>query len=81
MPVSQCARGLKRSQPYKYRPMKIASMKNAKPSSENGRPMMPPAYFMNCGHSRPSSNDRIVPDTAPTANRIAMPFAQVRARS
>jgi hypothetical protein len=42
-PLSQCARALKRSQPYRYNPMKIASTKNAKPSSENGSPMMPPA--------------------------------------
>ena len=31
---------------------------------------------MKRGHSRPSSNDSTVPDTAPTANRIAVPLAQ-----
>jgi hypothetical protein len=56
-------------------------MKNANPSRENGRPMIPPAYFMNSGHSRPNSKERIVPETAPTANRIAIPFAQARAKS
>ena len=61
--------------------MKIASMKNAKPSSENGRPMMPPASFMNSGHSKPNSNERIVPETAPTANKIAIPLAQARANA
>ena len=59
----------------------MASVKNAKPSSENGMPMMGPATRMNPGHSRPSSNDSTVPDTAPTANRIAVPRAQRLARS
>lgn len=31
---------------------------------------------MNPGHKSPSSNESTVPDTAPTANRIAVPFAQ-----
>src|SRR6185369_7098355 len=44
-------------------------------------PMMPPAYSMKSGHSRPSSNDSTVPDTAPTANRMAVPLAQRRVRS
>src|SRR2546426_1027374 len=30
----------------------MASAKNAKPSSENGIPMIPPAYFMNRGQRR-----------------------------
>ena len=33
--------------------------------------MMGPASSMNTGHSRPSSNDNTVPETAPTANRMA----------
>src|SRR5207249_2482078 len=53
-------------------PRKIASVKNANPSSENGIPMMGPANRMNSGHNSPSSNDSTVPDTAPTANRIAV---------
>ena len=57
-------------------PRKIASVKNANPSSENGIPMIGPANSMNRGHRSPSSNDSTVPDTAPTANRIAVPFAQ-----
>ena len=60
-------------------PTKIASMKNAAPSSENGRPMMPPAKAMNRGHSSPSSKLMIVPEAAPTANRIANTFDQRRA--
>jgi hypothetical protein len=36
---------------------------------------------MNSGHSRPSWNDNPVPDTAPTANRIAVPFDQRLQRS
>ena len=59
----------------------MASVKKAKPSSENGIPMMAPAYFMNSGHSRLSSNDSTVPDTAPTANRMAVPLAQRLASS
>jgi hypothetical protein len=35
---------------------------------------------MNRGHSKPSSNERTVPDTAPTAKRIVVPFAQLFAR-
>ena len=31
---------------------------------------------MNSGHSRPSSNDRIVPVTTPIANRISIAFDQ-----
>jgi hypothetical protein len=61
-------------------PRKMASTKNANPSSENGIPKMGPAKAMNRGHRSPSSNDRTVPDTAPTANRIAVPCAQRRAR-
>jgi hypothetical protein len=34
-------------------PRKIASMKNAKPSSENGRPITPPAKAMKRGKRRP----------------------------
>ena len=60
-------------------PTKIASRKNAAPSSENGKPMIPPAKAMNRGHSSPSSKLMIVPDAAPTANRIANTFDQRRA--
>jgi hypothetical protein len=56
-------------------------VKNAKPSSENGIPMIGPACRMNVGQSSPSSNDSTVPDTAPTAKRMAVPFAQRLVRS
>ena len=36
---------------------------------------------MNAGHSSPSSKERTVPETAPTANRIAVPRAHLLARS
>jgi hypothetical protein len=62
-------------------PRKIASTKKAKPSSENGIPKMGPAKAMNVGQSRPSSKDRTVPETAPTAKSMAVPWAQVRARA
>src|SRR5512143_11898 len=62
-------------------PRKMASVKNANPSSENGIPMIAPANRMNSGQSRPSSNDSTVPDTAPTAKRIAVPRAHRLARS
>ena len=55
-------------------PRKIASRKKAKPSIENGIPMIGPAMAMKPGHSRPSSKERTVPLTAPTANRMAVPF-------
>ena len=42
---------------------------------KNPSPMIGPANFMKFGQSRPNSNDRTVPETAPTANRIAAPFA------
>ena len=47
--------------------MKIASMKKLKPSIRNAKPKTSPKRSMNRGHSRPSSNDRIVPLTTPTA--------------
>ena len=56
-------------------PRKIASVKNAKPSSANGSPITGPNVPMNAGHSSPSSNDSTVPDTAPTANRMPVPLA------
>ena len=61
--------------------MKIASVKNAKPSRENGKPISGPASSMKRGHSNPSSKERAVPETAPTANRIAVPLAHRFAKS
>ena len=43
--------------------------------------MMGPAKAMKAGHSRPSSNESTVPETAPTAKRMAVPRAQRFARS
>ena len=56
--------------------MKIASMKNERPSSAKASPNTSPNSSMNFGHSRPSSNERIVPVTTPTANRISITFDQ-----
>ena len=56
--------------------MKIASTKNEKPSSANANPKTSPHCSMNRGHSSPSSNERIVPVTTPTANRISITFDQ-----
>ena len=39
-------------------------------------PMIAPAFSINAGRNRPSSNERTVPDTAPTAKRMAVPFTQ-----
>ncbi len=36
---------------------------------------------MNFGHKSPSSKESAVPETAPTAKKMAVPFAQRRARS
>src|ERR1700694_2113303 len=54
-------------------------MKNANPSAENGRPKIAPEKAMNLGHSRPSSNASVVPETAPTAKRMPKAFDQRRA--
>lgn len=59
----------------------MASVKKAKPSSEKGMPMMPPACSMKRGQSSPSSNESTVPETAPTAKRMAVPVAQRRVSS
>jgi hypothetical protein len=59
--------------------MKIASMKNENPSSVNPSPNTFPKSRIHCGHSSPSSNDRIVPVTTPTANRASMMRDQRRA--
>ncbi len=55
-------------------PRKMASVKKANPSSPKPMPMTGPASFMNGGHKSPSSKERTVPETAPTANRIAAPL-------
>ena len=54
--------------------MKIASMKNEKPSSAKPRPNTSPNVAVKFGHNRPNSNDSTVPVTTPTANRISMTF-------
>ncbi len=59
--------------------MKIASRKNANPSIAKGRPITSPKRPIHRGHRMPNSNDRIVPDTAPTAKSTPMTFAQRRA--
>ena len=61
--------------------MKIASVKNAKPSIANASPNTDPNVAMKFGQRSPSSNDRIVPVTTPTANRTTSAFDQRRARS
>src|ERR1700687_1761884 len=56
-------------------------MKKATPPAENGRPNMPPENAMNRGQSRPSSKDRTVPETAPTAKRMPNALDPRRASS
>jgi hypothetical protein len=56
-------------------------VKNANPSRENGIPMTDPAYCMKRGHRSPSSKERTVPERAPIAKRIVVPFAHRSARS
>ena len=56
--------------------MKIASRKNEKPSSAKASPKTSPNLAMNSGQSRPSSKERIVPVTTPTANSAIMIFDQ-----
>lgn len=59
--------------------MKIASAKNAKPSSVNDSPSAPPYRAMKAGQSSPNSNESTVPDTAPTANSTANARDHLRA--
>ncbi len=59
--------------------MKIASMKNAKPSIENGMPITAPLLRMKTGQSKPSSNASVVPETAPIANSTSIARDQIRA--
>lgn len=54
-------------------------MKNAKPSVVNGNPHTPPYRCIRPSQRIPISNDRIVPDTAPTANSTPIARAQRRA--
>ncbi len=62
-------------------PMKMASMKNEKPSSVKPRPKTLPKSAIHCGHSVPSSKDKIVPVTTPTANSASMMRDQRLART
>jgi hypothetical protein len=48
--------------------MKMASTKKEKPSRVKPSPKTLPKSWIHTGHSSPSSNDRIVPVTTPTAN-------------
>ena len=52
--------------------MKIASMKNEKPSTAKPRPKTEPNVAVKFGHKRPISKLRIVPVITPTANSAAM---------
>src|SRR3954454_12860983 len=56
--------------------MKIASMKNETPSSAKPTPNTSANVAMKFGHSRPNSNDRIVPVTTPTAKIVIATFDQ-----
>lgn len=59
--------------------MKMASRKKAMPSIVNGSPMTSPNLPMNSGQRTPISNERTVPNTAPTAKRTAVALAHCRA--
>src|SRR5487761_2077240 len=74
IPEIQCIHLWSRFQPYKKIPSAIASTKKAVPSQENGIPMMAPACFINAGQSNPSSKESTVPETAPTAKKMATPL-------
>src|SRR2546421_10943778 len=56
----------------------MASIKKAKPSKANGKPMIEPENLVKVGQSRPISNERIVPETAPMAKSKAKAFVQRR---
>ena len=59
--------------------MKMASVKNENPSSVKPSPKTLPKSCIHTGHSRPSSKDKIVPVTTPTANSASMILDQRRA--
>ncbi len=59
--------------------MKIASMKNEKPSMAKPRPKTPPKVAVKFGHSSPISKLRIVPVITPTANSESITRLQRRA--
>ena len=59
--------------------MKIASRKKKIPSIAKATPKASPKRSMKRGQSSPNSNERTVPVTAPTANRTATAFDQLRA--
>jgi hypothetical protein len=56
--------------------MKIASMKNEKPSTAKPRPNTEPKVAVKLGHKSPISKLRIVPVITPIANSAAMIFVQ-----
>jgi hypothetical protein len=60
--------------------MKMASRKNENPSRVNPSPNTFPKFRIHSGHSSPSSKERIVPVTTPTANRASMMRDHRRAR-
>ncbi len=53
-------------------PMKMASRKKENPSRVKPSPKTLPKSCIQAGHSSPSSKDRIVPVTTPTANSASM---------
>jgi hypothetical protein len=59
--------------------MKMASRKKEKPSSVNPSPKTLPKSCIQAGHSSPSSKDRMVPVTTPTAKSASMIRDQRRA--
>ena len=65
----------------KNNPNAMASKKKDVPSKENGIPIIGPAWSINFGHNSPNSNDRTVPETAPTAKKMASPRDQAFAKS
>jgi hypothetical protein len=58
----------------------MASRKKENPSSVNPSPNTFPKSCIHTGHSSPSSKDRIVPVTTPTANSASMIRDHRRAR-
>jgi hypothetical protein len=58
-----------------------AVTRHAMPSIANGRPMSWPQRDIRPDHSTPISIDKMVPDTAPTANSRPSALAQRRASS
>ena len=79
MPTARCARGDEAVPAVDVDGDEDRLDEEGEALDPEGRPNTAPNVAMKFGHSRPSSNDRIVPVTTPTANSTSITFDQRRA--